>query len=61
MRSIALVPTLILQPLVENAVRHGVLPRESGGSFGVEWVREGTSPDWLCRWRRMMVPDSRAA
>ncbi len=31
----ALIPTLILQPLVENAVRHGVLPREEGGSL---WV-----------------------
>jgi two-component system, LytTR family, sensor kinase len=31
----ALIPTLILQPLVENAVRHGVLPREDGGSL---WI-----------------------
>jgi two-component system, LytTR family, sensor kinase len=31
----ALIPTLILQPLVENAVRHGVLTREEGGSVSV--------------------------
>jgi hypothetical protein len=29
------VPQLILQPLVENAVRHGIAPRESGGSLTV--------------------------
>jgi two-component system LytT family sensor kinase len=29
----ALVPPMILQPLVENAVRHAVLPRENGGSI----------------------------
>jgi two-component system, LytTR family, sensor kinase len=27
----AAVPALLLQPLVENAVRHGILPRSSGG------------------------------
>ncbi|HEX8799554.1 MAG TPA: sensor histidine kinase, partial [Terriglobales bacterium] len=31
----ALVPTLILQPLVENAVRHGVLARALGGVLSV--------------------------
>jgi two-component system, LytTR family, sensor kinase len=36
----ALIPTLILQPLVENAVRHGVLPREAGGSLWVTVRKE---------------------
>lgn len=31
----ALVPTLILQPLVENAVRHGVLARAQGGALSI--------------------------
>jgi len=37
----ALVPTLILQPLVENAVRHGVLTRPQGGSLSVAIRRRG--------------------
>lgn len=30
-----LVPNLVLQPLVENAVRHGIAPRASGGRIDV--------------------------
>jgi two-component system LytT family sensor kinase len=35
-----LVPALVLQPLVENAVKHGVLPRERGGHIAVAIARE---------------------
>jgi len=32
----AYLPYLILQPLVENAVRHGISPRESGGQLWLD-------------------------
>jgi LytS/YehU family sensor histidine kinase len=35
----ARVPALLLQPLVENAVRHAVAPRESGGRIVVRAER----------------------
>ncbi len=31
----AAVPALLLQPLVENAIQHGILPRASGGSLTI--------------------------
>jgi two-component system LytT family sensor kinase len=37
----ALVPSLILQPLAENAIRHGIGPRASGGELAVRGVRAG--------------------
>jgi hypothetical protein len=36
----ALVPPMILQPLVENAVRHAVVPRTAGGAIGIVATRE---------------------
>ena len=35
-----LVPAFSLQPLVENAVKHGIGPLESGGSLSIEGRRE---------------------
>jgi signal transduction histidine kinase len=36
----AFIPTLILQPLVENAVHYSVLPRDAGGSLWVSVRKE---------------------
>ena len=40
----ALVPPLLLQPLVENAIRHGIAPRVEGGSLALHVERQG---EWL--------------
>jgi two-component system LytT family sensor kinase len=37
----ALVPIFVLQPIVENAVRHAIAPRTSGGTVAVKIGRNG--------------------
>ena len=36
-----LIPALVIQPLVENAIKHGLLPKEQGGVIRVSTVRRG--------------------
>jgi two-component system sensor histidine kinase AlgZ len=37
----ALVPPMLLQPLVENAVYHGIEPSPAGGEIAIDIVRSG--------------------
>jgi two-component system, LytTR family, sensor kinase len=37
----ALVPNMVLQPLAENAIRHGLEPRSARGRLAIEAFREG--------------------
>jgi two-component system LytT family sensor kinase len=39
------VPSLVLQPLVENAVKHGIAPHRLGGRVTVRATLEGSGPD----------------
>lgn len=41
----ALVPTLLLQPLIENAVHHGIEPSATGGTIAIDVVRAGRNVD----------------
>lgn len=36
----ACVPNMILQPIVENSIRHGIVPRRSGGTVEIVSVKE---------------------
>lgn len=40
----AVIPTMILQPLVENSIRHGISPKADGGTIKIITTRE---EDWL--------------
>ncbi len=60
-------PSFLLQPLVENAIRHGVGPRLSGGRITVTAARQDSrlllrvSDDGLglsADWRRAVTPAS---
>lgn len=44
----AMVPTFVLQPLVENALRHAIAPRPDGGSveISVVAIRAGCGSSW---------------
>jgi two-component system LytT family sensor kinase len=37
----AQVPNLLLQPLIENAIRHGIAPKATGGTIEINVVRDG--------------------
>lgn len=45
------VPMLILQPIIENAIIHGVLPKPEGGRVDISISREG-------RWLSFLVADN---
>ena len=52
------VPPLLLQPLVENAVTHGIAQRLEGGTVRIEAERRG--PELLIASRTRATPTRRA-
>jgi signal transduction histidine kinase len=53
----ALVPALILQPLVENAIRHGIEPQRSPGLISIEARHEGKELHLIVRDNGKGLPD----
>lgn len=49
----ASIPTLILQPLIENAIKHGISPQKNGGAISIEAGidRSGGAPRLVLRVR----------
>ena len=45
----ALVPSLVLQPLIENAIKYAVSKREEGGTIEIEARRDGADLDIVLR------------
>lgn len=41
------IPSLLLQPIVENAINHGLIPKESGGLLRIDFAR-GATNDIIC-------------
>lgn len=39
----ALVPTMLLQPIIENSIKHGISKSESGGSIAISAKRAGSN------------------
>ena len=52
----ASVPNMILQPLVENAIKHGIAPRSSGGSIDISAVRNNGSLDIVVKDDGLGIP-----
>ena len=52
----ASVPNMILQPLVENAIKHGIAPRATGGHINIAAVRENGHLNLTVRDNGLGVP-----